>query len=157
MPPRRSAIGDPDLSLGRRCQNRPENRLRLRLDSALVIGRQRPELALELLGIEPLLAVTREDRLNRGVAAFSCLKCDQWKIYFARRRSVAAFFSIASRSRRRCSSGVPGSPDFILGSGVVAGGLAGGFIAAALFRLADPPASQAPLAKPEAPTRIELV
>lgn len=40
-------------------------------------GTQRPELALELLGIEPLLAVTREDRLDGGIASLHGLKCGQ--------------------------------------------------------------------------------
>ncbi len=35
--------------------------------SALVVGRQRPEMALELLWVESLLAMTGEDRLDGGV------------------------------------------------------------------------------------------
>jgi hypothetical protein len=38
-------------------------------NSALVVGRQRPEVALELLGVESLLAMTGEDRLDGGVAS----------------------------------------------------------------------------------------
>lgn len=61
---------------GRRRQSRPGRpaRIAVRPPSALVVGGQRPELALELLRAEPLLAVTREDRLNGGIASLHCLK-----------------------------------------------------------------------------------
>jgi len=38
-------------------------------------------VAVELLGAEPLLAVTSKDRLNRGVLPFDCLKGSQRRVY----------------------------------------------------------------------------
>jgi hypothetical protein len=58
-------------------------------------------------------------------------------IYSAKRRSVSAFFSIASRIWRRCSSGVPGRPDLSLDSVVAfVGEVSGtwGFITQALWQ-----------------------
>lgn len=42
--------------------------------SALVVGRQQPEVAIELLGVKPLLAVTSENRLDGSVSALHRLK-----------------------------------------------------------------------------------
>jgi hypothetical protein len=53
----------------------------LRPRSALVVGRQRPEVALELRRAEPLLAVPGEDRLYRGIPAFHGLKRRQRGVY----------------------------------------------------------------------------
>jgi hypothetical protein len=38
-------------------------------------------VAVELLGTEPLLAMTSKDRLDRGVFPFDCLKGSQCRIH----------------------------------------------------------------------------
>jgi hypothetical protein len=48
--------------------------------SALVVGWQRPEVVLEFSGVESLLAVTGEDRLDGGIAALHRLKRSQRRI-----------------------------------------------------------------------------
>ena len=61
--------------------------------------------------------------------------------YCAKRRSVSSCFFIAARRSRRCSSGVPGSPDFISGFSVVFVGALGacGFIADTLLHPGSTP------------------
>lgn len=66
--------------------------------------------------------------------------------YCAKRRSVSSCFFIAARRSRRCSSGVPGRPDFISGFSVVFVGALGacGFIADTLLHPGfTPPAIRA--------------
>lgn len=66
----------PRSSARRPRQNRPERPAPVGIGSrsALSVGRQRPEVAVELLGAEPLLAMTSEDCLHGGIASLYGLK-----------------------------------------------------------------------------------
>jgi hypothetical protein len=75
--------------------------------SALVVGRQRPEVTLELLGAEALLAMTGEDRQGRG--ALRSEPSEQIRdlgLYIAMdvhadKRALGQTFSKSSEMRRR--------------------------------------------------------